>query len=68
MGSLLRGESYRNAGGPVGSLGEPQRSRVDASEARRLQAQGWTLRQPGERYRVSRVRVREVLSKSEERR
>lgn len=61
MGNLLRGETYCDAGGPVGSLGQP-RGRVDVAEAKRLQAKGWTYRELGERYGVSHVRVWRVLN------
>lgn len=61
MGCLLRGESYRDAGGPVGTRGQPGRSRVDVGEARRLRAQGWTLRALGERYGVSAPAVARAL-------
>ena len=63
MGNLLRGESYRDAGGPVGSLGQP-RGRVDVAEARRLKAEGWTYRALGERYGVSHARVWSLLCKA----
>jgi transcriptional regulator with XRE-family HTH domain len=63
MGYLLRGESYKDVGGPVGTRGQPS-AKWDVSEARRLRAKGWTYDELGERYGVSFVRVWPVLNRS----
>jgi transcriptional regulator with XRE-family HTH domain len=67
MGYLLRGESYKDVGGPVGTRGQPT-PKWDVSEARRLRAKGWTYDELGERYDVSHVRVWQVLNRQRLRR
>lgn len=62
MGYLLRGESYKDVGGPIGTRGQPTAS-WNVSEARRLRAKGWTYDELGERFGVSHVRVWRVLSR-----
>ena len=62
MGYLLRGESYRDVGGPSGTRGRPT-AKWDVSEAKRLRAKGWTYDELGERYGVSHVRVWQMLNR-----
>ena len=62
MGYLLRGESYRDVGGPVGTRGQPA-TKWNVTEARRLRAKGWTYDELGNRYGVSHVRVWQVLNR-----
>ena len=57
MQHLVSGQSYRDAGGPIGSLGYPESHAVDVEEARRLREEGWLLRELAERYGVSKSTI-----------